>query len=48
MMRFIPCPVLALLLAGTVGGIGMALLMGVMRSLLVQATTLRLEMEAVI
>ncbi|GAA1281303.1 DUF2975 domain-containing protein [Brachybacterium alimentarium] len=37
-----------MLLAGTVGGICMALLMGVMRSLLVQATTLRLEMEAVI
>lgn len=37
-----------MLLMGIVGGIGMALLMAVMRSLLVQATTLRLEMEAVI
>ena len=37
-----------MLLMGIAGGIGMALLMAVMRSLLVQATTLRLEMEAVI
>ena len=37
-----------LLLAGTVGGIGMALLMGVMRSLLVDATALRQEMAEVI
>lgn len=37
-----------MLLMGIVGGVGMALLMIVMRSLLVQATTLRLEMAAVI
>ena len=37
-----------LLLVGVVAGIGMALLMGVMRTLLVQATTLRTEMDAVI
>lgn len=37
-----------LLLAGVVVGVGMALLMGVMRTLLVQATTLRTEMAAVI
>lgn len=37
-----------LLLFGVLGGIGMALLMGVMRSLLAQATTLRSEMDAVI
>lgn len=37
-----------LLLLGVAGGIGMALLMSVMRSLLVQATSLRLEMDAVI
>lgn len=37
-----------LLILGTITGVGMGLLMGVMRSLLVQATTLREEMEAVI
>lgn len=37
-----------LLLLGVATGIGMALLMGVMRSLLVQATTLRREMDVVI
>lgn len=37
-----------LLLFGVLGGIGMALLMGVMRTLLAQATTLRTEMDAVI
>lgn len=37
-----------LLLLGVVAGIGMALLMVVMRTLLVQATTLRTEMDAVI
>ena len=37
-----------LLLLTTLGGVGMALLMSVMRTLLVQATTLRREMEAVI
>jgi len=37
-----------LLLLGVVAGIGMALLMGLMRSLLVQATTLRSELDAVI
>lgn len=37
-----------LLLFGALGGIAMALLMGVMRTLLAQATTLRSEMDAVI
>lgn len=37
-----------LLLLGVLGGIGMALLMGVMRSLLVRATALRQEMATVI
>lgn len=37
-----------LLLLGVLGGIGMALLMGVMRSLLVRATALRQEMASVI
>lgn len=37
-----------LLLFAVLGGIGMALLMGVMRTLLAQATTLRTEMDAVI
>ncbi len=37
-----------LLLAGVLAGIGLALLMMVMRTLLVQATTLRTEMAAVI
>ncbi len=37
-----------MLLLGFVGGFGLALLMWVMRTLLVQATTLRREMEAVI
>lgn len=37
-----------LLIGGIAGGIGTALLMAVMRSLLVRATELRLEMEAVI
>ena len=37
-----------LLLLGVAGGIGMALLMGVMRSLLVRATALRQEMASVI
>ena len=37
-----------LLLSGILVGIGMALLMVVMRTLLVQATTLRAEMDAVI
>lgn len=37
-----------LLLLGVATGIGMALLMSVMRTLLVQATTLRLDMDAVI
>lgn len=37
-----------LLILGAIAGAGMALLMGVMRSLLVQATTLRQEMAAVI
>ncbi len=37
-----------LLLFGVLAGTGMALLMGVMRTLLTQATTLRTEMEAVI
>ncbi|GAA4519830.1 hypothetical protein GCM10023160_04170 [Brachybacterium paraconglomeratum] len=37
-----------LLLLGAIAGIGMGLLMGVMRTLLVQATRLREEMEAVI
>ncbi|MDN5599744.1 MAG: DUF2975 domain-containing protein [Brachybacterium sp.] len=37
-----------LLVLGVITGVAMGLLMGVMRSLLVQATTLRQEMEAVI
>lgn len=37
-----------LLFGGMLGGVALALLMGVMRSLLVQATTLRHELEAVI
>lgn len=37
-----------LLLLGAISGVGMALLMGVMRSLLVQATGLRHELAAVI
>lgn len=37
-----------LLFTGTAAGVGLALLMVVMRTLLVQATTLRTEMEAVI
>lgn len=37
-----------LLLAGVAGGVGMALLMMVMRSLLVQATALRTELRSVI
>lgn len=37
-----------MLLLGLVGGVGMALLVWVMRTLLVHATTLRREMEAVI
>lgn len=37
-----------LLLCGTVAGIGLALLLHVMRTLLMQATTLQREMEAVI
>lgn len=37
-----------LLILGVAVGIGMALLMSVMRSLLVQATTMRSEMDAVI
>ncbi|NMA76193.1 MAG: DUF2975 domain-containing protein [Actinomycetales bacterium] len=37
-----------MLILGVVTGVGMGLLMGVMRSLLVQATSLRQEMEAVI
>lgn len=37
-----------LLLLGAIAGIGMGLLMGVMRALLIQATTLREEMETVI
>ncbi|MGO1566549.1 MAG: hypothetical protein ACTHXC_00865 [Brachybacterium sp.] len=37
-----------LLVLGAIAGVGMALLMGVMRTLLVHATMLREEMEAVI
>ena len=42
-----PFPIL-MLFFGFVAGVGLALLMRVMRTLLVQATTLRREMEAVI
>lgn len=43
-----PAAWMLMLLLGAITGVGMGLLMGVMRSLLVQATVLRQEMEAVI